>query len=91
MKKPKPLTRGEREVIRKLATVIVCADVEVNMIAKFYEEKLGKPYDRNAPDSYLNTFLNSDPECKRLNQLLKRDIETCRNDLAEGLGRELGK
>lgn len=91
MTKPKPLTRGEREVIRKLATVIVCADVEVNMIAKFYEEKLGKPYDRNAADSYLNTFLNSDPECKRLNQLLKRDIETCRNDLAEGLGRELGK
>lgn len=88
MMKKKPLSSAEREVIRKLATVLVSADLEANMIAKFYEEKLGKTYNRDAPDSYLNSFLSSDPEYKRLRTLLQKDIVTCRREMAEGLRRE---
>lgn len=88
MPKKKPLSAAEREVIRKLATVLVCADLEANVVAKFYEEKLGKPYDLNAPDSYLNGFLASDPEYKRLWTLLQKDLVTCRNKMADGLRSE---
>lgn len=88
MKKKKPLSSAEREVIRKLSTLLVCADLEANTIAKFYEEKLGKPYDRDAPDSYLNGFLASNPEYKRLWTLLQKDLVTCRREMSEGLRRE---
>ncbi|WP_035604772.1 hypothetical protein [Edwardsiella tarda] len=91
MKKLKPLKSAEREIIRQLATLLVCADIEASVIAKCYEDELGKPYDRNAPDGYLNTFLNSDPTYKRLWALLQKDIVTCRKELAVGLGRERGQ
>lgn len=91
MKKLKPLTAAEREVVRKLATVLVCADLEANMVAKFYEESTGKPYNRDAPDSYLNGFLSSEPAFKRLYTLLQKDIVACRRDLADGLRRERGQ
>ncbi|HHT4028160.1 TPA: hypothetical protein ACTYYZ_002750 [Enterobacter hormaechei] len=88
MAKMKPLSIAERKVIRKLATAFVCADAEINAVAKVYEEQTGKPYNRNAPDSYLNVFLNSDPECKRLWTLLQKDILATSKQFADGLRRE---
>ncbi|MEG0099749.1 MAG: hypothetical protein RR818_01340 [Citrobacter sp.] len=91
MANPKPLSKPEREIVRKLAAVLVCADLEVNMVSRFYEEKTGKPYNRDSPDSYLNQFLNNNPQYRRLWSLLQKDINTCRHDMAEGLRRERGK
>lgn len=91
MANPKPLSRTEREVIRKLAAVLVCADIEANIVSSVYEEKTGKPYNRDNPDGYLNQFLSNNPQYRRLWSLLQKDITTCRRDMAERLRRERGK
>ncbi|VFS20576.1 Uncharacterised protein [Serratia liquefaciens] len=57
-------------------------------MAKFVEEKTGKPYNRDAPDSYLNMFLNSDPETRRVWQLLQKDIVATRKSFADRIAKE---
>ncbi|HAU9074522.1 TPA: hypothetical protein JEX29_001961 [Escherichia coli] len=42
-RKLKPLSRGERAVVRQLAYCLVLADIEKNAIARAYEQQTGKP------------------------------------------------
>ncbi|MEV9346626.1 Uncharacterised protein [Klebsiella pneumoniae] len=88
MAKQKPLPAAARRTIRQLAAAFVCADIEANLMAKFVEEKTGKPYNRDAPDSYLNMFLNSDPETRRVWQLLQKDIVATRKSFADRIAKE---
>lgn len=71
--KLKPLTRGERNIINLMAGVLVCLELEVRAVAPQVEKSTGKKYDHNAPDSYLNTFFNNNPEYKRAWKLLLKD------------------
>ncbi|HBC0987580.1 TPA: hypothetical protein IGZ61_002252 [Escherichia coli] len=91
MAKLKPLSCSERRVIEKLAAVFVCAELEARAVAPVAEEATGKPYDFSAPDGYLNTFLNSNPEYKRLWSLMQKDIAACRRDFAARLEADRGK
>lgn len=49
-RKLKPLSRGERAVVRQLAYCLVLADIEKNAIARAYEQQTGKPWNPDAPD-----------------------------------------
>ncbi|ENA7706485.1 hypothetical protein ABGV03_004912 [Escherichia coli] len=49
-RKLKPLSRGERAVVRQLAYCLVLADIEQNAIACAYEQQTGKPWNPDAPD-----------------------------------------
>ncbi|HHT0133075.1 TPA: hypothetical protein ACTW38_002908 [Klebsiella michiganensis] len=88
MAKKKPLPAAARSAIRRLAAAFVCAELELQVVAKFVEEKTGKPYDHNASDSYLNSFLDSDPEVRRVWELMQKDIVSTRKDFADRLGRD---
>ncbi|CAM4197929.1 hypothetical protein PLGE761_15715 [Pluralibacter gergoviae] len=88
MEKQRPLAPVARSTIRHLAAAFVCAELETQVIAKFLEEKTGKPYDRNAPDSYLNTFLSAEPEIRRAWRLLQKDIAATRKDFAARMEKE---
>ncbi|EKE3213114.1 hypothetical protein OUN72_002822 [Salmonella enterica subsp. enterica serovar Essen] len=83
--KLKPLSPAQRQVVKKLAAVMVCVELEVNVVASVAEKATGKPYDHAAPDSYLNTFLNKNPEYKRLWSLMQKDIAACRKNFAASL------
>ncbi|HFD1500683.1 TPA: hypothetical protein ACF1LI_004445 [Klebsiella pneumoniae] len=65
MAKPKPYTEAQLLIFYQLATVMVCSEIESQVIAPFSEKEAGKPYDRSSPDSFTNTFLNKNPEFRR--------------------------
>ncbi|EPV3343517.1 hypothetical protein ACV3QK_002848 [Klebsiella pneumoniae] len=88
MSRQKPLAAAARKAVRQIATAFVCAEVEAQVIAKLFEEETGKPYDHNASDSYLNIFLNSDPETRRVWNLMQKDVSSVRKDFAERLRRD---
>ncbi|ENN6867464.1 hypothetical protein AB9Q54_004685, partial [Shigella flexneri] len=50
-RKLKPLSRGERAVVRQLAYCLVLADIEQNAIVRAYEKHTGKPWNPDAPDT----------------------------------------
>lgn len=91
MTKKKPLPASARDAIRKVAAVLVCAEIESGVIASVYEKSTGKPYDRNGPDSYFNVFLKSDPECQRIWSLLQKDIVATRKSFSEKLRSKRGQ
>lgn len=88
MSRQKPLAAAARKAVRQIATAFVCAEVEAQVIAKLFEEETGKPYDHNASDSYLNIFLNSDSETRRVWNLMQKDVSSVRKDFAERLRRD---
>lgn len=87
----KPLNSGQRDSIRKIAAILVCAEIEVRAIAPQYEKTTGKKYDAKSADSYLNTFLNNNPEYKRLWKLLLKDKARHERDFLARMRRENGK
>ena len=86
-KKLKPLTKGERNIISLIAAVMVCAKAVAPALAK----ETGKPYDFNSPTSYLNIFLNNNPEYKRVRNLLLKDKASHEKGFLEQCRRENGK
>ncbi|BDI44010.1 hypothetical protein R0P36_004532 [Escherichia coli O4] len=84
-RKLKPLSRGERAVIWRLAHCLVLADIEQNAIARAYEQQTGKPWSPDAPDSPMRRFLRSSPACARLWKLLGKDIRSVREEIYAGL------
>lgn len=88
MAKPKTLPAAGRKVIRQLAAALVCAEVEAKVIAPLFEEKTGKQYKYDAPNSYLNVFLDSDPEIRRAWKLMQKDIVSTRQGFADRVRRE---
>ncbi|MBA5235275.1 hypothetical protein H2Y54_01735 [Pectobacterium aroidearum] len=70
----KPYTPATRRYIQQLAAVMVCLDIEREVIAGAFEKATGKPYDRNAPDSFSNTFLSANAEYDRAWKALSRAI-----------------
>ena len=72
--KTKPYTEAQRRIFYQLAAVMVCSEIESEVIAPLCEKKTGKPYDRRSPDSFTNTFLNKNPEFKRAYETLGRAI-----------------
>ncbi|EEX9089716.1 hypothetical protein FRV13_15350 [Escherichia coli] len=84
-RKLKPLSRGERVVIWRLAHCLVLADIEQNAIARAYEQQTGKPWSPDAPDSPMRRFLRSSPACARLWKLLGKDIRSVREEIYAGL------
>ena len=90
-KKLKPLTKAERNIISLIAAVMVCAEVEARAIAHSLTKETGKPYDFKSPTSYLNVFLNKNPEYKRVHNLLLKDSASHRKDFLEQCRRENGK
>lgn len=87
----KPLSARERKVINQLAAVLVCAGIESGIVAPQYEKQTGKKYDRTSARSYLNTFLNKNPEYKRVWKLLLKDKTSHERDFSEQIRRECGK
>ncbi|HCZ9100909.1 TPA: hypothetical protein O4G09_004008 [Klebsiella michiganensis] len=88
MARQKPLPAAARKAVRQIATAFVCAEVEAQVIAKLFEEETGKPYDHNASDSYLNIFLNADPDTRRVWNLMQKDVASVRKDFADRLRRD---
>ncbi|EFD0482785.1 hypothetical protein FFW72_02255 [Escherichia coli] len=84
-RKLKPLSRGERAVIWRLAHCLVLEDIEQNAIARAYEQQTGKPWNPDAPDSPMKRFLRSSPACARLWKLLSKDIQSVREEIYAGL------
>lgn len=74
MAKTKPYTEAQRRIFYQLAAVMVCAEIESEVIAPLSEKETGKPYDRRSPGSFTNTFLNKNPEFKRAYDTLGRAI-----------------
>lgn len=87
----KPLSSGQRDIIRKMAAILVCAEIEVRAIAPEFEKTTGKKYDFHSETSYVNTFLNSNPEYKRVWKLLVKDKASHERDFLERLRSENGK
>ncbi len=90
-KKLKPLTKGERNIISLIAAVMVCAEVEAKAVAPSLAKETGKPYDFKSPTSYLNVFLNKNPEYKRAFSLLMKDKASHEKGFLEQCRRENGK
>ncbi|EEC7658554.1 hypothetical protein D4639_000218 [Escherichia coli] len=84
-RKLKPLSRGERAVIWRLAHCLVLADIEQNAIARAYEQQTGKPWNPDAPDTPMKRLLRSSPACARLWKLLGKDIRSVREEIYAGL------
>ena len=40
----KPLSSSQRDIIRKMAAILVCAEIEVRAIAPQFEKSTGKKY-----------------------------------------------
>lgn len=87
----KPLSSGQRDIIRKMAAILVCAEIEVRAVAPQFEKSTGKKYDSKSADSYLNTFLNSNLEYKRVWNLLLKDKASHERDFLKRLRSENGK
>lgn len=87
----KPLSARERKVINQLAAVLVCAGIESQVVAPQCEKESGKKYDSKSAQSYLNVFLNSNPEYKRVWKLLLKDKASHERDFLERVRRERGK
>ena len=81
----KPLSRGERAVVRQLAYCLVLADIEQNAIVRAYEKQTGKPWNPDAPDTPMKRALRSSPACARLWKLLSKDIQSVREEIYAGL------
>ncbi|MBR7596909.1 hypothetical protein [Klebsiella oxytoca] len=88
MSRQRPLPAAARKAVRQIATAFVCAEVEAQVVAKLFEEEFGKPYDREAADSYLNSFLHSDPDTRRVWNLMQKDVASVRKDFAERMRRD---
>ncbi|MEQ9865048.1 hypothetical protein [Pectobacterium aroidearum] len=71
----KPYTPATRRYIHQLAAVMVCLEIEREVIAGAVEKATGKPYDRNAPDSFSNTFFSANAEYDRAWKALSRAID----------------
>ena len=84
-RKLKPLSRGERAVVRQLAYCLVLADIEQNAIVRAYEKQTGKPWNPDAPDTPMKRALRSSPACARLWKLLSKDIQAVREEIYAGL------
>ncbi|EEY7958714.1 hypothetical protein [Escherichia coli] len=84
-RKLKPLSRGERAVVRQLAYCLVLADIEKNAIARAYEQQTGKPWNPDAPDTPMKRALRSSPACARLWKLLGKDIQSVHKEIHAGL------
>ncbi|HDQ6536137.1 TPA: hypothetical protein QBF27_004290 [Escherichia coli O36:H14] len=84
-RKLKPLSRGERAVVQKLAYCLVLADIEQNAIVRAYEKHTGKPWNPDAPDTPMKRALRSSPACARLWKLLSKDIQSVREEIYAGL------
>ncbi|EDW4977760.1 hypothetical protein AHY21_001204 [Salmonella enterica subsp. enterica serovar Thompson] len=84
-RKLKPLSRGERAVVRQLAHCLVLADIEQNAIVRAYEKHTGKPWNPDAPDTPMKRALRSSPACARLWKLLSKDIQSVREEIYAGL------
>ncbi len=84
-RKLKPLSRGERAVIWRLAHCLVLADIEQNAIARAYEQQTGKSWNPDAPDTPMKRLLRSSPACARLWKLLSKDIQCVREEIYAGL------
>ncbi len=80
-RKLKPLSRGERAVVRQLAHCLVLADIEQKAIACAYEQQTGKPWNPDSPDAPMKRFLRSSPACARLWKLLGQDIQSVREEI----------
>ncbi|BBV67836.1 hypothetical protein STW0522KLE44_42240 [Klebsiella sp. STW0522-44] len=87
----KPLSKGERNVINLMAAVLVCLELEVKVVAPQMEKATGKKYDFQSPDSYLNVFLNKNPEYKRAWKLLLKDKASHERGFLEQARRENGE
>lgn len=74
----KPYTPATRRYIHQLAAVMVCLEIEREVIAGAVEKATGKPYDSNAPDSFRNTFLSKNAEYDRAWKALSRAIAKAR-------------
>lgn len=84
-RKLKPLSRGERAVVRQLAYCLVLADIEQNAIVRAYEKQTGKPWNPDAPDTPMKRALRSSPACARLWKLLSKDIQSVREEIYASL------
>ena len=84
-RKLKPLSRGERAVVRQLAYCLVLADIEQNAIVRAYEKQTGKPWNPDAPDTPMKRALRSSPACARLWKLLSKDSQSVREEIYAGL------
>ena len=87
----KPLSSSQRDIIRKMAAILVCAEIEARAIAPQFEKSTGKKYDFQSETSYVNTFLNSNPEYKRVWKLLVKDKASHERDFLKRLRSEHGK
>ncbi len=84
-RKLKPLSRGERTVVRQLAYCLVLADIGQKAIVCVYEQQIGKPCNPDSPDTPMKRFLRSSPACARLWKLLSKDIQSVREEIYAGL------
>lgn len=84
-RKLKPLSRGERAVVRQLAHCLVLADIEQKAFACAYEQQTGKPRNPDSPAAPMKRFLRSSPACARLWKLLSKDIQSVREEIYAGL------
>lgn len=74
MAKLKPYTNAQRRLIHHLAAVMVCLEIESDVVVPAFEKATGKAYDRESPDSFTNMFLNNNPSYKRAMDALRRAI-----------------
>ncbi|WP_145538204.1 hypothetical protein [Yersinia alsatica] len=78
--KLKPLTSGQKNILRMLANILVCQNMESNVIKPSIEEVTGKPYDSSSKDSFVNHFLATNPDHNRVWKQLQKEMNTVWGD-----------
>ncbi|OWF79054.1 hypothetical protein [Yersinia alsatica] len=78
--KLKPLTSGQKNIVRMMANIYICQEIETHVIKPQLEETSGKPYDTLAKDSFVNHFLATNPDHNRVWKQLQKEIIAVRKD-----------
>lgn len=73
--KVKPLTTAQKTVIKELALTLVFSEMEQKVVKPTFEEKTGKKYDAQHPESFTNKMLSSNPKAKQVWHALQDAIK----------------
>lgn len=78
--KLKPLTSGQKNILRMMANILVCQNMESKVIKPQFEKVTGKPYDAGSKDSFVNHFLAANPDHNRVWKRLQKEMNTVWGD-----------
>lgn len=86
MANAKPYTTREKRLFDALSRAMIASDIQAKVVKPEYEKSTGKPYPTK--ETYLDMFLEKDPEAKRALKCLQRNIKRQFKQYADELDRE---